>query len=266
MTPSKPLIDQTLPFAAGGAAGHGKLEADFEPVFSAWKASDTPQTRSALLKQVQPVLHTAVFSYAGSNPSPAIRSQAKLMALKAFHSYDPAKGNMKTHLLSQLRRLQRTSAQSNQIISMPERVSLDRAHLMEAESNLRDRLGRDPSDMEVADHTGLSLKRIGYIRQALTGINDGSILDEEGEVYAPPSSIPGAKDKDDAWAEMIYHDLHDIDRTIMDYTLGSRGVTPLSTAEIANRLGISPGAVSQRKAKIQSLLDERYQLDPFGGD
>lgn len=260
----KSLIDQTLPFASEG--GSQRVETDFDPLYQSWKSDNNPATRSALLKHVQPVLDTAIHSYAGGNASPSVKSQAKLMALSAFNTFDPTKGNIKTHLLSQLRGLQRHAAQSSQIISLPERVSLDRQHLMEAENELRDNLGRDPSDLELADHTGLSLKRIGYIRQAKPGTNTGSILDEEGEVFSPASAVPGAQSADDAWAEMIYHDLGSTDQAIMDYTLGLRGISPASTTEIAARLGISPGAVSQRKAKIQAMLDERYQIDPFGGN
>lgn len=264
-TPRKSIIDETLPFASSGSSTGG-IEPDFEQAFHQWKGSDTPVTRGALLKTVQPIIGTALHSYTGGNASPAVKSQAKLMALKAFHTYDPAKGNMKTHLLSQLRGLQRAAAQSQQIISIPERVSLDRQHLMAAENELRDNLGREPSDLEVADYTGLSLKRLGYIRQVRYGVNSGSIMDEEGEVFNPASTVPGAHSADDAWADMIYYDLNDTDRAIMDYTLGMRGAKPLSTTELAIRLGISPGAVSQRKAKIQGLLDQRYQADPFGGN
>lgn len=260
----KSLIDPTFPFASSGSENAGQLETDFEPTFQAWKANDTPATRGALLKQVQPVLNTALYSYAGAGASPAIKSRAKLLALQAFKSYDPNKGAMKSHLLSQLRRLQRDAAQGNQIISMPERVSMDRMHLMESEKSLRDQLGRDPSDLEVADHTGLSLKRLGYIRNATSGINTGSIMDADGEVFSPASKIPGATDADDAWADMIYYDLGDVDRAIMDYTLGLRGVGQLSTNDLAARLNLSPGAISQRKAKIQALLDQKYEISPFG--
>ncbi len=266
MKPKNQLIDQTFPFASGSSEQAKKLEPDTTDAFNAWKAADSPVTRAALLKQVRPVIDSAVYSYAGTGASPHVRGQAKLMAMRAFGSYDPARGTMRTHLLSQLQGLQRLAAQGNQIISIPERVSLDRRHLMETEEKLRDQLGRDPSDMEIASHTGLSLKRLGYIRQASTGINTGSILDEEGEVFSPASTIPGEQSKDDGWADMVYYDLGEVDRTIMDYTLGLRGVKPLSNMELAARLGLSPGAISQRKAKIQQLLDARYDVDPFGGN
>lgn len=256
------IIDDTMPFGGGSKK---TLEPDYDEAYQGWKASDTPQTRGMLLRKVQPVLDTAVYTYAGKNASPAVKSQARLMALDAFKTYDPAKGNMKNHLMATLRRLQRTAAQGQQIISIPERVALDRRHLREAEEALRDSIGRDPSDAEIADYTGLSLKRIGHVRQAASPVNSGSILDEQGEVYAPPSSIPGANQNDEAWQDMVYYDLEPTNQAIMDYTLGLHGAPTLENREIANRLGITAGAVSQRKAKIQAMLDERFMVGPFGG-
>jgi len=256
---SMSVLDQTLPFASGGSSSAGKLEDDHTEAFNQWKADPTPDTRGALLKSVSPVISTAIHSYAPSG-GPNIKSKARLMALKAFDSYDPAKGNMKTHLLSQLRGLQRTQGQANQIIRIPERVVLDRQHLAETESRMQDELGRDPSDLEIANATGLSLKRIGHIRNAKPGTNTGSIIDEEGEVFSPASSIPGASDNDDAWAQMVYYDLDEVNQGVMDYTLGWHGAPQLENREIAQRLGITPSAVSQRKAKIQAMLDEQYNV------
>lgn len=257
------LIADDMPFMSSSNAD--QLEPDYQEHFKAWKQSDTPQTRNQLLRAAQPVIDRAVYSYAGSSPSPYIKSQAKLMALDAFGSYDPNKGNLKTHLLTQLQRLQRTNAQNQQIISIPERVALDRRNLLEVEERLRDDLGRDPSDAEIADHTGLSLKRIGYIRNAKTGVNSGSILDDEGEVFDPGSIIPGNTQVEDAWQQMIYYDLHPTDQAIMDYTLGLHGAPVLDNRTIATRLGLSEGAISQRKNKIQAMLDERFNVSPFGG-
>ena len=259
----KSIIDESMPFWSGSSVNQGRLEPDYQESWDAWKAEDSPETRAGLVRSVQPVIDRAVYSYAGNSASPRIKSQAKLMALDAFGTYDPTKGTMRTHLLSQLRRLQRYAGQENQMIRIPERISLDRRHLREAEEALRDDLGRDPSDLEIADHTGLSLRRIGHIRKAQAGINTGSLLDEEGEVFSPASNTPGNTSVQDAWQQMVYYDLHPTDQLIMDYTLGLRGAERLENAEIARRLGISPGAVSQRKNKIQMMLDERYTIDPF---
>ena len=168
---------------------------------------------------------------------------------------------MKTHLLSQLRGLQRYAAQQGQIISMPERVMLARRDLAQAEAQLEDTAGRSVSDIEIADATGLSLKQIAHIRRAKSPVNTGSILDREGAQFSPASTIPGMRTPQaQIWETMIYHDLGNTDRVIMDFTLGLRGSPQLSNRDIAQRLGITAGAVSQRKAKIQAMLDEQYEL------
>lgn len=238
----------------------GKLESDLIPHFQAWKDAPGPFTSGNLLRAVTPVLHTAVKSYGGGNPSPLLHSRARQMALKAFNTYDPYKGTLKTHLLSQLQGLRRVSAQEQNIISAPEAVLLDYQHLIQHEHDLADKLGRSPSDMEVSDSTGLSAKRLAYIRQYRGAVAEGAAEhgrrdEESGE---PPASQAINFDPDEAWTNFIYHDLTPVDQTIADLTLGRNGNPKLSVKEIAQRLGITPSAVSQRTTKIQKLIDSRH--------
>ena len=72
------------------------------------------------------------------------------------------------------------------------------------------------------------------------------------------SYLPGQNTAADAWANFVYGDLGPTDQLIMDMTLGRNGRRRASTQEIARRLNITPGAVSQRAAKIQAMLDKRY--------
>lgn len=242
----------------------GNLEPEYHAAYRAWKTSNTPQSRGELLRAVSPVLQTAMYSY-GNGEHPALKARAKLLALEAFGTYDPSKGALKTHLLSQLQRLRRISAQQQQAIRVPERIVSERAHLSEIEKQLQDELGREPDLLELADRTGLSAKRIEYIRKAHKPIIAGSLTDETGETYSPASSIPGAPSPQDAWIELVYHDLGPVDRRILDHTLGLHGAKQLPAGEIARRLGVSPAAVSQRRAKIQALLDEQFSTRIFGG-
>jgi DNA-binding NarL/FixJ family response regulator len=50
----------------------------------------------------------------------------------------------------------------------------------------------------------------------------------------------------------------------MEHTLGLHGKKVLSNQEIARKLRLTPGAVSQRKATIQQLLNQEQELSPFG--
>lgn len=257
-TPLDDLGLSTEPVQQGG-----QLENEYADAFSQYRAAQTPQTRSAMLKHLRPVIDEAMTSYGGTNASPTLRSRARLMTLQSLDSYDPAKGRLKTHVLSQLRGLQRSAAQEANIISVPEQVSLDRQSLLEAEKDLADQLGRQPNSHELADHTGLSLKRIAHVRQARGSVSSGSVLAGAGDgndEFMPASQLPG-QNEGDAWAEYVYHDLDANDKYILEHLFGMHGADVRSTSQIAKDLGLSVSMVSQRAKKIQADLDARYEAD-----
>jgi len=239
---------------------------DFDTAFKAWKAQPAPDTNTKLLATVQPVIDTALSSYSGAQVSPTMRSRAKLMALRALETYDPQRGNVRTHLLSQLQSLRRATAKEQNIIAIPEQVGLDYQRLTESENELRDQLGRDPTDVELADHTMLSPRRIKKIRAFHQPVAEGSTIQEtadENEDGGTASTIPGSNRAADAWMNFVYDDLGPTDKLIMDMTLGRNGRRRTSTQEIARRLNVTPGAVSQRAAKIQAMLDKRFTQGGF---
>jgi DNA-directed RNA polymerase specialized sigma subunit len=258
------LGDVPPPFSA--APRPTGVAPEFDTAFQAWHSTRTPETNTQLLSTLQPVIDTAVSSYAGGNMSPTIKTRAKLMALKAMDSYDPQRGNVRTHLLSQLQSLRRLSAQEQNIISIPEQVGLDFQRLSETENELRDRFSRDPTDDELADHTNLSARRIRKIRAFHQPIPESATTaenDDESNDGGVASTIPGARAGADAWMNFVHGDLGPTDKLIMDLTLGRNGRRRTSTQEIARRLNITPGAVSQRAAKIQEMLDKRYTQGGF---
>ena len=269
-TPKKPagmpsiLGDVPAPFSAKRPTGVGP---DFDAAYTTWQTNKTPETNTALLSTLQPVIDTAVMSYAGQNSSPTTRSRAKLMALKALDTYDPARGNVRTHLLSQMQSLRRLSAQAQNIITIPEQVGLDYARLNDSEGELRDQLGRDPTDDELADHTGLSRRRIQKIHAFNQPVSEGmttrEVSDENSYGGDVASNIPGSTRSADAWFNFVYEDLGSVDKLIADMTLGRNGRRRTSTQDIARRLNITPGAVSQRAAKIQAMLDKQYTQGGF---
>jgi hypothetical protein len=54
-----------------------------------------------------------------------------------------------------------------------------------------------------------------------------------------------------------------INQKIMEHSLGLHGQPRLPNHEIAKLLRLSPGAISQRKARIQQTLDKESELSPF---
>lgn len=236
------------------------LEPEFADHFNDWKKAPTPQTTSLLLKAVNPVIDSALKTYGGRGSSPTLRSKARLMAVDAFKRYDPSRAKLRTHLMSHLQGLRRASAQESQIISIPERVGLDLHKLRLAENELGDKLSREPSTMELADHTGLSHKRIEYIRKAQPGLSEGALAPEgeaeEGQGIGPAITSPESQ----AWVNFVYHDLNPVDQIIMEHSLGLHGKQILPKQLIAAKLKLSPGAISQRAAKIQEKINKKDEL------
>lgn len=258
------LGDVTPPFS--GQKSITGVGADFDDLYTTWKTTRTPDTNTKILAAVQPVIDSAVASYGGASASPTLKSKARLMALKALDSYDPGRGNVRTHLLSQLQSLRRAAAKEQNIISIPEQVGLDFQYITTAENDLRDQYGRDPTDEELSDYTNLSQRRIQKIRKFNQPIAEGTvsrIVDEDSSGGDVASTVPGRTNAADAWANFVYEDLGPTDKLIMDMTLGRNGKRRASNQDIAKRLRLSPGAVSQRAAKIQAMLDKRFDHGGF---
>jgi DNA-directed RNA polymerase specialized sigma subunit len=240
------------------------LEDEFTEPYKAWKAAPGPATMTPLLKSLNPVIDSAMRTYAGKG-SPTLRSRAKLIMADAINKYDPSRGKLRTHLMYNLQGLRRANAQENQIITLPERVAIDLYHLKQHEGNLRDELGRDPSMNELADRSGLSRRRISYINKSQPGLPEG-MLSSEGNAGEEQVALGPAVQQADAervWHEYIYHDLQPADQIIMEHTLGLFGKPTLPKKQIAVMLGISSGAVTQRAAKIQEKIDRREELSPM---
>ncbi len=236
------------------------IEPEFADHYQAWKDNPTPTTMGGMIKAVNPVIESAVKTY--GRPSPTLRSRAKVISADAINKYDPSKGKLRTHLMYHLQGLRRYSTREQQVIRLPERVSLDLYRIREAENELKDTLGRDPSVAELADRTGLSKRRIGYVRKAQPGMAEGSLapVGEPGEEQAQLGPAVQSASGEEAWQNFVYHDLGPMDQLIMEHTLGLYGKPILPKKEIARKAGITPGAVSQRAAKIQAQLNRQEEL------
>jgi DNA-directed RNA polymerase specialized sigma subunit len=220
-----------------------------------YKANPHPASADAFLKAVSPIMETGLSTYGGKDVNPMLRTRARRVLLDSVKTYDPARASFKTHALGQLRTLQRHGARQRHVLSVPEGVVLDQGHLREAEGTLRDRFSRDPSDLELADHTGLSRRRIRYVRGYRPGFAEGQIAGaggEESEEDFSPAVAQG--DPTHRLAEFLYPDLDPTDQLILEYTLGLNGAPRLPGIELSRRVGLTPGAISQRKARLDAQL------------
>lgn len=240
------------------------IETEFDEPYAAWKKDPSPDQNAAMLKLLHPAIEGAVRTHVGA-PNPLIMGRARQMALEGLRGYDPGRGRLTSHLYNHLQGLKRVSRQQSSILKVPERVALDRNQLQGAEDELTHELGREPTDDELADHTGFSVKRMARVRSYRPGVAEGtveSVNPETAEVYGGvrmAGQAPGLP----PWHATVYDELSPQDKKIMEYAFGMGGRKALANHQIASKLGRSPGLISQRKLFIQKLLDQEQELSPY---
>jgi DNA-directed RNA polymerase specialized sigma subunit len=262
--PSQPTGGPRPPSAPKPPTGLA-LEPEFHQVYSLWNKEQSPEANDAMLKNLNPIIDNAVKTYAGSGNNSVLKSRAKKIVIDSLPNYDPTNTKLKTYVFNQLQGLKRFSLHQNQVINIPEQVQLDYVNLKRKEDELQDNLGRPPSDEELADATSLSKKRIGYVRKLRLPSSEGTVLqplmNSDSADFNDPSVVnrPSRGDMS-AWHSFVYDSLGDIDKVIMEHSFGLNGKSVLSNQQIAQKLRVSPAAISLRKNKIQQELDKREQL------
>lgn len=225
-------------------------EPDYQQAYCDWRADSTPEATGQFLQDLEPVIRRGVTNYGGGKNDPLIFSRARRLTLQALQSYDPRQGTqLSTHITNHLQGLRRVARQQQQILRTPERVSLDQAYLHRATAELTDELGREPSTAELADHTRLSPAKIARLRRYQPGLAEGAL-----EENSPGPAVPTVMSPH-YLATALYPELEPRDQQILEWSLGFHGQPQLSNNAIAQKLGLSAGAVSQRKARIQQKLD-----------
>jgi len=221
--------------------------------YEIWKGKPSDANFDAVLKKADPVINSALQSYAGGDKG--LHSRAKLLAARAIKSYDATKGTkLRTHLMTQLQPLSRTHRERTQVVRVPERVTADLYKMRQEEQRFKDQFGRSASDSELSSATGLSRKRLMHVRKFARGeMAESGLVGDEGEILYPGVSKP---DPEQVLIEYVHHDLDPIDQTILEHRSGLYGKPVLSNNDIAARLRLSPGAVSQRAAKIAKRISE----------
>jgi len=234
-------------------------ESPLDTAFTAWKQKPTTDNMAAALTAADPIINSAITSYAGGNQS--LRAQAKKLTAHGFQTYDPNYGTkLNSHLMNQLQPLRRVNQQRSNVVHMPERVQSDLYRLRQAQQSFFDRFGREPADSELSEHLGVPNSRLQHLRkfmrQETTELSTMSKPDGGVEPFQPGSQ---SANPEDIWMEYVHHDASPIDQKILEWKTGFNGVPTLSTQEIARKLRISPSAVSQRATRMAKQLQEMQQ-------
>lgn len=247
----------------GGQYKPPKPEVESAPgaddAYVAWRHKQTPQNLRAAVNANERTISAAIKSYAAGSDSPLIRQRAEVLAARAIKSYDPDRGaKLSTHLMNQLQVLRREVPDINDPLPKPERLRRETAQLFKVEQELTDKLGRPPTDEEVAVHSNFDPKKIQKLRRRdRASVSEGYLADREDASGEVGNFLPGtqAADPVNTWANYVYHELNNRDRLIFEYRTGWNGREQLSNREIARKLGVAESTVSKRTMSIENRIN-----------
>jgi DNA-directed RNA polymerase specialized sigma subunit len=220
-----------------------KLEVPEE--FKKWQDDPSPENYSSVITYLKPTISSGIKSFA----TPDMRVRSRIVVDKAIRSYDPSKGaSLKSHVFNNMKGLQRIRAERKNAVHVPENVRLNKLHISEFEKDFHDKHGIIPSDQTIADKLKISQKAV---QKARTGGESTILRNEKGD-----SAISQQRTAADIWTDYVYYDVDDVNKKIMEWTMGYNKTPIISKAEIARKLNITPAAVSSRIATISRKMEK----------
>lgn len=224
--------------------------------YEEWKKNPGQDNTRNLLNSLEPQISSALKAFAPGMEE-GMRLKAQTMALGAAKTFDPSRGmHLKSYVFQQLQPLQREYGKRINVVQLPERHILERKALSQAEDDFISKRGRPPSTAELAEFTSIPVARITTVRQ------HGTPVAESSQVYKDTgdSAVNIQPDPQRIWADFVYADLDPTDQRIYEMCTGHGGVKILPKKEIAEKIGISAPAVSQRINRIVARLQEGVNL------
>lgn len=217
-----------------------------------WLENPTQDNLNKVVEAAAPIITSEIHRYAG--PKTLLRGRAKLLAAKAIRTFNPAKGaSLRTWVVGQMMPLNRYSHQLKPV-RVAEDASRQAAELNSMRNKLSQQLGRQPTEEELADDTGINVRRIRKLESQVKPVMMEGAFDtaeDDDTSYAPALYTSSGMD---LASESVYDSLDRRDRAIYDLKTGLHGKRPLSNADIATRLGLTPSAISQISDNISSRV------------
>lgn len=219
-----------------------------EDAYKRWWLDRTPENLHGAVKALEPTISYKLVSM-GVGDNPQMKHQARLYAAEAIKKFDPLSGaSLHTWTQSQLQNMHRFKRENQGPVKIPDRAAIDAWTLEKATREHIDENGQDPDVKQLADRTGMSVKRIAAVRRTTRPVAASSQMYDEG----------GAEQVDylGESLEYVYGDADYLDRKIIEMTTGYGGTPIMQKNVIAAKLGISPSQVTRRADRIGSLVQD----------
>jgi DNA-directed RNA polymerase specialized sigma subunit len=219
-----------------------------DELYQKWKRTGAPQDLSALVKNLEPLIHAEVNRRAGTLSRDLLVVQAKKLAVDAIKSYNPNVGvKISTHVTNQLQKLSRVNYAHQNAARIPEHSMLQFHSVRIATEDFKAEHGYEPSTEELADTMGWSPKKLEQFQKQF---DRQEFLEHAKE--SPGNLFVAATH--DPRIDYVYSTLTSRQQQIFEYTTGYHGKPRLKNPELLKKLGITQGVLSYEKTKIKNAF------------
>lgn len=225
-------------------------ERDIE-LWKQWSQNRNVDNTRALLNQTQGVRYRAVNNWTGSVSPTTLNSEAIKISMKAFESFDPNKGvQLSTHLTNNLKKLSRLGYSEVSFLRMPEERQMKYTAFETAKDDMKERLGRDPSEMELADELGWPAAEVArFLKEDRKILISSEPLPVGMESFTPQAGV----DPNDR-THYAVADMNPVDQQIFKHTTGYGGAQILDGKSLMKKLNLKQSQLSYRKQVITREL------------
>lgn len=212
-----------------------------------WKQGGMQPTQlRPLIKSFKPLINSRANIFTSKIrdiPPAAIRAEFTNQFVQALQTYDPNRGAaLNTHINHQLKKAQRFITTYQNPGRIPENRIYRIRELQDAEQRLDEKLGRQPTQLELSDELKWSPRQVGVLQKEVRKARP------TGQFESDPSTYTPSRQKE--IMRLLPYDLSHDERAVFEHLYGIGGKPKLGPGAIARKLGMSAPKVSRLKRSI----------------
>lgn len=239
------MIDDKIAVSDEHKAGEIKL-------WQSWKKTQSQRDLGKLLTSFHPIIVSTVKKFESVPlPPSAIQAEAKIQAIKAFETYNPHAGaSLGTHLHNYMQKVNRFVYEHQNIGRIPEHRIVQIGTYEAVKSELREKLGRPPSAMELSDELSWSLAEVERMERELKREVPESAIQDVDFTFTQSTEAQKV-------LGLIYYELTPQEKVVFENLTGWAGKMKLSEQQVATQNNMTRERVKKLKAAITAKIKAR---------